>query len=218
MIRIVTGPDGARAATGDVVILDVLRAFTTAAYAFAAGLEEIELVSTVEEALARPGFRMGEVGGQLVSGFDHDNSPSRMIGKRLSGRGVQRTGSGTQGATLATNARTLWLGSLVVASATARALAKSDEVTLVAMGSPNEPAEEEDMAAALVIEALLLGKEPPRERAIAMVRGSRAAARHVPGDHGRPPEDVALCAAIDTFDFAMRAERRDGRVIARPVR
>ncbi len=111
-VRILTGPDGARAATGDVVIIDVIRAFTTAAYAFAAGIGEIELVATVEEALARPGFRMGEVGGKLIPGFDHNNSPSQLAGKRLSGCAVQRTGSGTQGAVLATRARSLWLGSL----------------------------------------------------------------------------------------------------------
>lgn len=64
--RIVLGADGARAATG---VVDVMRAFTTAAYAFGAGIGELELVSTVEEALASPGFRMGEVGGRLIPGF-----------------------------------------------------------------------------------------------------------------------------------------------------
>ena len=42
---IVLGADGARAATGVVVVLDLMRAFTTAAYAFGAGISEIELVS-----------------------------------------------------------------------------------------------------------------------------------------------------------------------------
>jgi 2-phosphosulfolactate phosphatase len=39
-------------ARGVVVVVDVLRAFTTAAYAFAGGAEEIFLVSTVEEAFS----------------------------------------------------------------------------------------------------------------------------------------------------------------------
>ena len=109
-IQISRGPEGARGATGHVVIIDVIRAFTTAAYAFSAGIEEIELVATVEDALSRPGFRMGEVDGRLIPGFDHNNSPSRMIGQRLSGRAVQRTTSGTQGVVLATQAQSLWLG------------------------------------------------------------------------------------------------------------
>ena len=90
-LRVVEGLSGARSATGIVVVVDVLRAFTTAAYAFAAGIEEIELVATVEEALARPGFRLGEVGGRLIPGFDHNNSPSQLLGKKLSGRAVLRT-------------------------------------------------------------------------------------------------------------------------------
>src|SRR5262245_38288268 len=121
-IRIVEGIEGARAAEGVVVVIDVMRAFTTAAYAFDAGILEIELVSTAEEALAVPGFRMGEIGGRLIPGFDHNNSPSRLIGRQLAGRGVLRTGSGTQCVVAASRASEIWLGSLVVASATARAL------------------------------------------------------------------------------------------------
>jgi len=36
--------------TGVVVVIDVLRAFSTAAYAFAKGTKDIRLVSTIEEA------------------------------------------------------------------------------------------------------------------------------------------------------------------------
>jgi 2-phosphosulfolactate phosphatase len=115
--RIVLGADGARAATGVVVVIDVMRAFTTAAYAFGAGIGEIELVATAEEARAAPGFRMGEVGGRLIPGFDHNNSPSGLIGRRLDGRAVMRTGSGTRCVAEAGSASEIWLGSLVVASA-----------------------------------------------------------------------------------------------------
>jgi 2-phosphosulfolactate phosphatase len=77
---------------------------------------------------------MGEVGGRLIPGFDH-NSPSGLIGRRLAGRAVQRTSAGTQGVVLSTRAESLWLGSLVVAGASARALAGASEVTLVATGA-----------------------------------------------------------------------------------
>ncbi len=217
-IRILTGVDGARAASGDVVIIDVLRAFTTAAFAFASGLEEIEIVATVDEAFARPGFRLGEVGGALIPGFDHDNSPSRLAGRRLSGRGVLRTSSGTQGVVEARNAQRIWLASLVVASATARALRGAEEVSLVAMGGRGEPAEEEDMAAALVIAAALEGRSAPVERAIEMVRESHAARMHDGSDPHRPPADVDCSVAIDAFDFAMRAERSGERILARVFR
>jgi 2-phosphosulfolactate phosphatase len=198
------------------VIIDVIRAFTTAAYAFAAGIEEIELVATVEEARSRPGFRMGEVGGRLIQGFDHSNSPSKMMGRRLSGRAVQRTGSGTQGVVLAAQAQSLWLGSLVVASATARALQDKDEVTLVAMNTYTEDPEDEDLAGALYLKALLHGEPPPTERILAMVRASSSAERFTPEDPDQPIEDLDCCTAIDAFDFAMRVNRQDGRLIAKP--
>ena len=198
------------------MIIDVIRAFTTAAYAFSAGIEEIELVATVEEALSRPGFRMGEVDGRLIPAFDHNNSPSRMMERRLSGRALQRTGSGTQGVVLATQAQSLWLGSLVVTSATARALQDKDEVTLVAMNAYPEGTEDEDLAAALYLQSLLRGEPPPTERTLSMVRSSISAALFAPGDPDRPIEDLDCCTAIDAFDFAMRVHRQDGRLIARP--
>lgn len=215
-VHINRGPEGARAATGHVVIIDVIRAFTTAAYAFAAGIEEIELVETVEEARSRPGFRMGEVDGRLIPGFDHNNSPSLMMGRHLSGRAVQRTTSGTRGVVLVTQAQTLWLGSLVVASATAQALKDKEEITLVAMNAPTEGAEDEDLAAALYLEALLYGEPPPTERVLAMVRASSSAARFAPEDPEQPMEDLDCCIAIDAFDFAMRVHRQNERLIAKP--
>jgi 2-phosphosulfolactate phosphatase len=215
-VAILEGLEGARRATGAVVVIDVLRAFTTAAYAFDAGITEIELVSTVEEALARPGFRMGEVGGAKIPGFDHDNSPSRLCGKRLSGRAVQRTGSGTQCAVAATRASELWIASLVVASATARALQGKPEVTLIVSGAPDEG--EEDMACAIWIEALLKGETPDYERTQAMVFASRAALKHKPFDKDRPLQDLECATAIDVFDFAMQVERDGSRLVARSRR
>ena len=37
-------------ATGAIVVIDVLRAFSTSAYAYAAGVQDITLVSTIPEA------------------------------------------------------------------------------------------------------------------------------------------------------------------------
>ena len=192
-----------------------MRAFTTAAYAFAAGAVEIDLVATVEEALALPGFRMGEVGGRLIPGFDHNNSPSRLVGRRLSGRAVLRTGSGTRCVAEADGATEIWLGSLVVAAATVRALASRKEVTFVVSGAPAEG--EEDLACAELMAASLQRTPYSREAIVATVRTSRAAARHRADDPDFPLEDIDCAVAIDAFDFAMRAERRGDRWTATPV-
>ena len=58
-----------------VVVIDVLRAFTTSAFAFAQGAREIALVSTVDEAFQLrdqypDALIMGEVRGHPVDGFD----------------------------------------------------------------------------------------------------------------------------------------------------
>ena len=157
---------------------------------------------------------MGEVGGRLIPGFDHNNSPSQLVGRRLSGRGVLRTGAGTQCVAAATKATEVWLGSLVVASATARALAGRDEVTLVASALPGEG--EEDVACAELIAALLQGAPHSKETVVAAVKGSRAAAKHRSDDPDLPLEDVDCAVAVDAFEFAMKSERRSGRVIAKP--
>ena len=75
-------------ATGLVVVIDVIRAFTTAAFAFAAGANSITLVSTVEGATQLrdqipDGLIMGEVMGLPPDGFDFGNSPSALVGADL---------------------------------------------------------------------------------------------------------------------------------------
>jgi hypothetical protein len=52
---------GARGVNGSVVVVDVIRAFTTAAYAFGSGASEIHLVDDVEEALAFKAAHPGTV-------------------------------------------------------------------------------------------------------------------------------------------------------------
>lgn len=212
-IRILKGLDGAAQALGDVVVIDVMRAFTTAAYGFAAGLESIELVSTVDEAMSRNAFRMGEVGGKLIPGFDHSNSPSKLIGRKLSGPAVQRTGAGTQCVVAARQAETIWLGSLLVARATADCLADSPLVSLVASGYPHEGVE--DLAAALLIQDYLLRKEPDLEEIRRMIWTSLAAERHRQGDPDMPEADIDAALAIDRFDFAMKVDLKNDRRIAR---
>ncbi len=77
----------AGAVTGSVVVVDVLRAFSTAAYAFAAGARHVYLVGTVAEALAfkaaNPGtLAMGEEHGRRPDGFDFANSPAQVARRR----------------------------------------------------------------------------------------------------------------------------------------
>lgn len=220
------GIESAPAARGHVVVIDVLRAFTCAAFAFDAGAESIVLVSTTDEAFAvrraRPDvLLMGEVGGRLIPGFDFANSPHdlRVAGERLRGRTlVQRTGSGTQGVTSAASADAVYLGSLPVASATCRHLRRigAKSVTLLAMGSPSGSDGPEDVACRTYMADVLRGREPDREEAICAVRESKGGRWAVdPAADWISPQDLDCATSVDAFDFAMPVAREDGLLVAR---
>src|ERR1700674_3041642 len=158
--------EGATQATGTVAIIDVFRAFTTAAVALANGASRIVMVSTVEEALALRDagigqICMGEVRGRAPAEFDFGNSPFEVSAVDFSGKTIiQRTSAGTQGIVAANRADRLYAASLVTANATARAMlaAKTDQITLVAMGDNGVDRTDEDELCALHLRNRLQGQ------------------------------------------------------------
>ena len=102
-------------------------------------------------------------------------------------------------------------GSLVVASATAGALAGEPEVTLVVSGwNGVEPAEEDEACADLIL--LMLGGDRPN---LAQVRRRAAegdGARRVASAAWADPDDLELCLEIDRFDFFMPSVTDGDRV------
>jgi 2-phosphosulfolactate phosphatase len=213
--------EGARTARGAAVVIDVLRAFTTAACAFAGGAREILLVDSVDGAFALKkrfpdAFLMGEVGGFRVDGFDHGNSPSELPADAVRGRRIiQCTGSGTRCAVAASGADPLYLASLTVAAATARALRSAPRVTLVAsMGEV-----EGDEAVADYLEGLLRDAPPPSDAILRRIRESKAGRMIASGSYPQYPKgDLDVCTRLDAFDFSIRADREDGLLVARPLR
>lgn len=220
--------ESAATARGHVVVIDVMRAFTTAAYALAAGAERIVLVASTETAFelrqrfgrarGHHAVLVGESEGRKIEGFDHGNSPPEMERADLAGRTViLRSSSGTQGVVRARAATSIALGSLVVASATARWLrAQATEVTLLAMGSPYSGRGEEDDACAEFLSSLLLHERADADRAIQAVRASEAGRQALdPSVDWTSPEDLDAACAIDRFDFAMPVTLEDGLLVAR---
>jgi 2-phosphosulfolactate phosphatase len=214
-------------ATGTVVVIDVIRAFTTAAYAFAAGAGQILLAGEVNEAwdLKRrfpAALLMGEVGGLPISGFDFANSPNELVGLDLSGKVlIQRTSSGTQGVVRSRNASHVFCCSFVNAGASARLVQQISpkEVTLVATGT--RPAQEavEDVACAEYVAALLQAKSPDPAPFL------RRARQWSPSDAYASPalldivqRDMDQCLEVDRFDFGMQVQRREGLLVMQAVR
>ena len=213
-------------ATGVVIIIDVLRAFSNAAYAFSRGARDILLVSTVEEALSLrsqiPHSKaMGEVGGLPPAGFDFGNSPTYIRNEDLSGVTlIQRTGAGTQGAVRSQNAGVLLASSFVVASATVKYVLKLmvPEVTFVITGKYDQRGDE-DLACAEYLEALLKGNQPDRKPFVQRVFESRDALQHLdPAETGFPLSDLDYCTQIDKFDFAMPIIREGRKLIMHCVK
>jgi 2-phosphosulfolactate phosphatase len=213
-------------AQGTVIVIDVLRAFSTAAYALSLGAREILLVGTVEEAQSlRPQIPnskvMGEVNGIRPDGFDFGNSPTYLSQEDLSGvTMIQRTTAGTQGVIRSQNAEVLLASSLVVANATVQHVKKlgADQVTFVITGK-DFGGGDEDLACAEYMEALLKGEQPDPQPFIQRVLTSKDASQHFdPNKVGFPVSDLDYCTQIDKFDFAMPIERNDGRLIMRCIK
>lgn len=211
-------------AQGTLIVIDVLRAFSTAAYAFAAGAESISLVSGVDEALAlkrqHPDWLvLGEVGGLPPQGFDFGNSPSQIRSQDLSGRQlVQRTGAGTQAVVRSVQARHLFAASFVVARATLRAVRQlaPEQVTFVLSGGEKN---EEDLACAEYLQVLFEERAPDPGPFIRRVFDCEDARVHLnPLLTEFPESDLDFCTRIDAFDFAMPVTRENGRLIMRPAR
>ena len=216
---------GAREAEGTAIIIDVFRAFTTAAVAFARGAERIVLVAEVADALKlrEEGYGdlcMGEVAGMRPDGFDFGNSPFELsqadvAGKRL----IQSTRAGTVGVAAATNAEKIYAGSLVIAEATAKAVLDEapERVSVVAMGAEGKTRADEDEQCALYMRNLLLGLRPDRDAVRSLVLAGAEAQKY--GDPNQPhfdPRDREMAVEIDTVPFAIEIVRRDGLMIATP--
>lgn len=206
-------------ARGVAVVIDVVRAFSAEAYAFAQGAREIFTVSSVEEALdwkrREPDVIVfGENMGEHVPGFDYGNSPSELIAQDLTGaRLVHRSSAGTQGVVRSANAQLTLVSSLVCARATAAYLRamNPEEVDFIITGRSRYFTGDDDMACADYIEALLLGRDPDPHPYVERVYQSRSGARIMREAADHPMrQDLELCVQANRFDFVMQVERRDG--------
>lgn len=219
----------AREAAGTVIVIDVFRAFTTAAIAFDQGATAITLVAEAEDALAlhRSGvgdLLMGEVDGKRPPGFDYGNSPYEITGVDLAGKSlVQSTRAGTVGVAAAFDAPdsvALYLGSFVAAAATVAAVLRDNPelVTIVAMGDQGVVRSDEDEHCALYLRNLLEGRQPDTDALRRLILAGGATQKFF--DQAQPqyhPQDVELALQFSKYPFAMRVSREQGRPVARKV-
>ena len=218
----------AREAAGTVIVIDVFRAFTTAAIAFDNGATDITLVAEAADALAlhRSGVGdvlMGEVDGKRPEGFDYGNSPYEISGVDLTGKSlVQSTRAGTVGVAAAFDSKdadTIYLGSFAVAEATVKAVLADapDLVTILAMGDQGVVrADEDEQCFGIYLRNLLEGRRPDPEAVRSLIMTGGATQKFF--DDSQPqyhPQDVELALQFSRHDFAMKVSRENGRPVAR---
>ena len=193
-----------------VVVIDVLRAFTTAAWVLHADASALLLAASRADALSVKAAlgpdAVAVADGELAPGFDLGNSPAQAQRFELAGRPVvQTTTNGTVGVHAARHAPLVLCAGLVTAAATARALVASgaDAVTYVVTGGETA---DEDVACADLIDALANGRQAPRDT-VDRVQGSRAAAGLrsgvAAGFAGVDEDDIRLSCEIDRFAFTL---------------
>ncbi|MEO2106166.1 MAG: 2-phosphosulfolactate phosphatase [Actinomycetota bacterium] len=223
MDAVVLDRDHAHEASGVVVVIDVLRAFTTGSLAASNGVPTIHLVADPADAFALRDAHpdvllMGEEGGLPIDGFDLSNSPVELIASDVRGRElVHRTSSGTRAAVAAfAGADRLYCASLLSAVATAQAIGE-DTPTYVVSGRSAERAAfddgDDDLAVAEHIEALRLGRTPPADTSHRIITSPAAARLR---EIGVAEADIR-CAATPVHGPTLVAARDDRGLRLTPV-
>ena len=218
--------EGARAARGTAVIIDVFRAFSLESYLFGKGVEKIFPVADLDIAYRfkkeNPEVLLaGERGGAMCEGFDFGNSPSQIGDADLSGKTVVHTTSaGTQGLFGAAGADVVLGASLVNAAATAKYIKDCgfSEVSLVCMGLAGKEPTEEDTLCAEYIKSILEGDPISLDAGIENLKVTSGAKFFDKEDTVFPEEDFHLCTKADIFPFALRLEEDElGRRYMRKI-
>jgi 2-phosphosulfolactate phosphatase len=213
-----------------VVVIDVWRSFTTTAYAFAAGVQDILVAASADEAFALHSrfpmallMGLGELGGHPAAGFDYGNSPAELRECDLHGRRmIQCTPNGTPGLTGSVKAQTLMAGSFVCAEATVRYLQRQspERVTFVCTEAGIA-----DRACAEYMASLLRDEKPEADVYLGNIRTTWREQAHTLLERGvltdakkdKLETDLNCCLALDRFDFAMEVQRRNGLLVMEAV-
>lgn len=146
------------------MVIDVLRATTTVAFALEAGAREIIPCLEVDDARriaaglpARSFVLGGERGGKKIDGFDLGNSPSEYTPERVNDKTVVfTTTNGTRALLHCHRAAEVLLGSLVNAQSLVLQLAERSAINLLCAGTDGEITREDVLAAGAMV-VLLTG-------------------------------------------------------------
>lgn len=213
-IQIIQGHHHTLEASHINVVIDVIRAFTVAHYAFINGVQGIILAGTLDDALRlkkiEPDFLLaGEIQGLPIPGFELDNSPVRLHNLDLREKFlIQKTTNGVTATLNAVSTEHLFVTGFTNARTTAefikRNLLKEDNMMINLIAS--HPSGDDDLACAQYISEILQDTNRiSAEETIERIRKSEAAEKFY--DNEQPEflqEDISFCTQELPSDFVMK--------------
>ncbi len=214
-IQILQLTEGAKAATGLTVVIDVFRAFTTACFIMnngADGIYPVGMVSTAFELKEKipDSILIGERNEIIIPGFDYGNSPANIEHTDFNGKTIiHTTSAGTQGIVNAVNADEIITASFVNAPAVAKYIkSKNPEtVSFVCMGKRAIEPSEEDTWCAEYIKSLLEETPYDIETKLKELRNLEGMRFFRPDNQEQCPErDFYLATQVGLFDFVLKAD------------
>lgn len=216
-IQILHMVEGAKAAKGLTVIIDVFRAMTVEIYLMRAHAEKVIPVGDMQLAFdykkKHPdAILCGERRGIMIEGFDYGNSPMQLEDLDLTGKTViHTTSAGTQGLAGAINADEILTGSLINASAVAEYIRQKNPqvVSLVCMGlEANRQTEEDNLCAEYIKSLLENAPLPDMEERIQELKETSGAKFFNPDRQDVFPErDFELCTRLNSCSFVLRLKK-----------
>lgn len=201
------------------IVIDVIRAFTVAHYAFLKGVKRIILAKDVEQAfqlkMKNPDFLLaGEVNGLPIKGFDLDNSPYNMRSKNVAGKTlIQKTTNGVQATLQCLSSDHVFVTGYTNAKTTSQFIkhkfAKDQRKSINIIAS--HPSGDDDFACAQYIKSILENANAISSKEVAKrIKHSHVAKKFF--DKSNPnfiPEDMECCMIELDTGFVMKVRNND---------
>ncbi|MEI3607500.1 2-phosphosulfolactate phosphatase [Pseudogracilibacillus sp. SE30717A] len=198
------------------IVIDVIRAFTVAHYAFLKGIKQIYLAATVEQAFKikfdHPDFLLaGEVEGLPIRGFDLDNSPYNISNKDIVGKTlIQKTTNGVEATLNCLSSDHILVTGYTNAKTTANFVKEkllsneNNTIRLVA----SHPSGDDDLACAEYIKSMIDGTSMiSNKEVIERIKKSHVAKKFFDKNNNFLQEDIDCCIRELDTDFVMKVNK-----------
>lgn len=203
-----------------VVVIDVIRAFTTACYAYTRAPAIIYPVAEIADAQAMKKkdpnvILVGERFGVSIPGFDYNNSPSQMTVAELRNKSVVfTTTAGTWGLHAAPAKSKVITGSFVNSGAIVSYVQKEHPKAVTFLCTDDRYYDSEDFLCASFIKSRLVGKSLSFPDLRTHIRRHPTTKMYLKNPlNPTAKKDFDLCMETDVFPFVLERAVKNGHMI-----